>query len=475
MRPATLAIVAIGGVVAGQAALVALAPSLAGVKPTKLAAVLPLITLLFVPAALGLVIAMAAFGRPQAVSSAPQPDAGRWLLVAIILSGLVMRLMWFGAPVPLEDDFYRYLWDGALTANGRNPYAVPPNQLAAAAIADPLVARLLTAAGAVVGKINFPDLTTIYPGTAQAAFAAGYLIKPFSADGLRAVFLAADLAALAAHFALTRGLGQPPALVALYWLNPLVVFVVFGQVHVDGLLVPLILAALVASIASRPLAAGALLALAAGVKVWPVLLAPLLLRGTSATNPGRAFAAMALCGALTALVIGPLTISSLGVTAKSGLAEYAATWHINNAPYAWASYGLYLVAGDGPLAQRGLRAAVAIAAVAIALLMALRPVHDARDVAVRAMIVSAVVFYLSPAQFPWYALWFLPLAAALANYALLAASATLAAYYTFFPLWETGRGPAFMYGAAFLHSVPVWLWLAWDTSHRRRHGHRHDH
>lgn len=36
-----------------------------------------------------------------------------------------------------------------------------------------------------------------------------------------------------------------------------------------------------------------------------------------------------------------------------------------------------------------------------------------------ALLVSAVAFYLSPAQFPWYMLWFLPFAAALARGPLL--------------------------------------------------------
>jgi hypothetical protein len=30
----------------------------------------------------------------------------------------------------------------------------------------------------------------------------------------------------------------------------------------------------------------------------------------------------------------------------------------------------------------------------------------------------------------------------------------------FYPLWAEGRGDAFFFGAAFLHSVPVLIWLA---------------
>jgi hypothetical protein len=106
------------------------------------------------------------------------------------------------------------------------------------------------------------------------------------------------------------------------------------------------------------------------------------------------------------------------------------------------------------------------AAVAIAVAVAIPKITGPRDLVVRATIVAAAVFYLSPAQFPWYALWFLGLAAAVPSFPLLAASATLAAYYTF--------GPAFQYGTAFLHSLPVFIWLAYTGIQRRAAASRPD-
>lgn len=42
-----------------------------------------------------------------------------WLLV---IPGIILRLIIFPAAPIQEDDFYRYLWDGAVTAEGYNPY-----------------------------------------------------------------------------------------------------------------------------------------------------------------------------------------------------------------------------------------------------------------------------------------------------------------------------------------------------------------
>lgn len=462
----TIAVWAILGLIAaGQMGLVRIAPMLAGQKPTTFFEVLPLIALLAIPTCAGLAASIAAFGmKPTLHISTP-------LFLFMIVAGLLLRLAWFGAPAPLEDDFYRYLWDGAVTANGGNPYLVAPMRVEAAASLDPVLARLKAESGDVLARINFPDLTTIYPGTAQLAFAVAHLLRPYSLDGLRAVFLVGDLAALAGLMALVPLTGGSRLFAMLYWLNPMVVFAIFGVVHVDALVVPFIVWAVVAALSARPLTCGALIALAAGVKLWPVLLAPLLLRETFRASPGLAIAALILTAAITGMLVGPLAFSAMAAT--SGLTAYAASWHINNGPYAWASYCLYLIFGESGLAQRGLRLVVASAAAAVALWVSYWPMPvtshlKARETTVRALTIAAAVFYLSPAQFPWYALWFLGLAAAVPSFPLLGASVTLAAYYTFYPLWETGRGGLFLYGAAFLHSVPVWLWLAADSLYSQR-------
>ncbi|MGD8779206.1 MAG: hypothetical protein PVH88_09635 [Ignavibacteria bacterium] len=49
----------------------------------------------------------------------------KWL-PAIIIFGLVVRIILTPTFPVLEDDFYRYLWDGAVTANGINPYEHAP-------------------------------------------------------------------------------------------------------------------------------------------------------------------------------------------------------------------------------------------------------------------------------------------------------------------------------------------------------------
>jgi alpha-1,6-mannosyltransferase len=423
--------------VAAQIGLVGIAPSLAGAKPVAVGDVLPLILMLSVPSGVALMTA------PWVLRSAPT----RIGMAVMIVAGLTMRLVWFGTPAPLEDDFYRYLWDGAVVAGGGNPYAVAPSG----------VELVRGQGGEILPRINFPELTTLYPGVAQAVFAVAHVIAPWQLDGLRAVFLAADLAGLWALIALLGRLGQSPLVAGLYWLNPLVVFTIFGTGHVDGVLVPLLVGSMLALSAAWPVMAAGLLALAAGVKIWPVVLAPLVLaqvwRGRQSV-----WMASVVFVAVSALALVPLVVASFD--RESGLSAYARDWANNNGPFAWASYGLYLLAGESSPVQLALRVSVAAGVGAVAVWAALQPVAKAERFLEVALIVTASLFYLQPAQFPWYALGFLPFAVLTRCWPLLLAAVTLPAYYLFFPLWNSGHGDVFRYGVAFVHAVPVWGWLA---------------
>ncbi len=435
----------------GQVALAILAPSYAGAKPASVGAVVPLIFWLTVPAAAALAV----------TPLLSRLEITRGAMAAMFAVGLLMRLVWFWAPPPLEDDFYRYLWDGALLAHGFDPYANAPEHILGTPGLPPALAALRRDGAETLAHINYPDLKTIYPGGAELAFAIAHRLAPWRLNGLRLVLMLADLGTVALLALALQWTGRSTLLAALYWLNPLVVFTTIATAHVDGLLPPLLLAVPLALTSARPRCAAGCLAMAVGVKIWPLLLAPMLFAGI-ARKRGPLLSSALIFAALSLLLLAPLFASS--VTPSSGLAAYAGTWSNNNGPFAWASYALTLVAGAGPAAQVALRVAVASLAGAVALGLAVRPLSGLEDALRRSLIIAATTFYVSPAQFPWYALWFLPLAAAMESRPLLLASATLPAYYLFFPLWESGRGSLFVYGTSFLQSVPVWAWLAWSAA-----------
>ncbi len=442
-----------GFIVASQVFLVRLAPALTHETAKDLSAVAPLILLIAIPAAASLWLA----GRIARLS--PTATA----IIGIALLGVFIRLIWFGSPAPIENDFYRYLWDGAMLAHGFNPYTLSPAQVldcAANGSLPPGAAGLAADGGEVLRRINFSEFRTIYPGTAQAAFAAAHLIAPWSLDGLRLVLFIADGATFLLLMSLMRVHGVNPLWAGLYWCSPFVSFTMIGITHADALIAPLLLGALLAQIRYRPFLACALLGLAAGVKLWPILIAPLLLR-PHLVQSKRLIVAFACLGAATAVTVLPLVYSALA--AGSGLTAYAGGWWNNNAIFAWAA-----VAAQAALPENAaltiLRGGMAVIAAGMAIAVAFKPWKTPAALTSQALAVAATVFFCSPAQFPWYAGWFLPLAAVHRFWPLLATSALLPAYYLFFPLWGTAQYDLLAYGVAFVHAAPILLWLGWRAA-----------
>lgn len=359
--------------------------------------------------------------------------------VALAALGLLLRLAWASVPPVLDTDHLRYLWDGALVAHGLSPWAAPPAAGVPAALGEP--------GAALAARLPFADLRSIYPVTAQAVFALAHLIAPWSLVGLRVVMMAAELCTIAVARGLLRCAGLPAERCWLLWCCPLVPVLLANAVHVEAVLVPLLFGALWAALAGRGPAAGALLGLAAGVKVWPLLLAPLLARALPRRSLAGAGAALAVTAGSS---LAPL-LATLG-GADAGLAAYARGWLVNNAPFAWVEALLGLA-----LATPGqvLRPVVALMAGMVALGAALPAPSGGKELVARAMLVATVTFYLSPAQYPWYAMWFMPFAALLAFRPLLVPAISLPAYWLFFPMHAAGQGALFDHAVAALHALPV--------------------
>jgi alpha-1,6-mannosyltransferase len=447
--------------IASVAALLTTTRGLAHSNVSGIADVLPLIAFLALPAA-ALLSAGPSLGRLQ-----PTP----FVLATLVAVGLMMRLAWLGTTPPLDDDFYRYLWDGAMVAHGLDPYRHAPSEFLRGSGTPQEHWPLAESGQAVLAHINFNDMRSIYPSVAQAAFALAYLIAPFDIDGLRIVFLGGEAATLALLIALLRAGGASPMWSALYWWNPLAAAMTVGLCHLDALIPPLVLGALLASVRGRPYLALALLGLGAGVKVWPLMLAPIVLWPLLA-DPRRLVLAGLVFGATLAVAMGPVLWSA--IRPGSGFAAYAGNWSNNNAFYAWAVVGLREGLGLGDAAERTLRLALAAATGIVALVQAVRGDGSPKSLAQRFMIVAAAVFYFSPVQFPWYAVWVLPLAALLRCWPLLLASALLPFYYLYFLHWPLEGGRFFFYGIAFIHAVPVLGWLLVEAVRKRAAGRGHD-
>ncbi|HFE63511.1 MAG TPA: DUF2029 domain-containing protein [Caldithrix sp.] len=203
-------------------------------------------------------------------------------MIVVILLGAVSRLVLFPSHPFLEDDFYSYLWDGAVTAYFIDPYRYSLRGVRFGEIDDPDDGRQLAAwaaqAGRVFRRINFPEIRTIYLPVAQFMFAIAYVAKPWSLLSWRILLLLIDGLTLFLILRLLKELGRSSLWSVVYWWNPIVLKEFFDAGHKDLLVFPFLLGMFLFLFEKRYLSAAILSGLATGVKFWPVVLFPLLMR-----------------------------------------------------------------------------------------------------------------------------------------------------------------------------------------------------
>ncbi len=230
--------------------------------------------------------------------------AGRLGVAIVILGAVALRVVAFvpgDATPPLSGDVHRYAWDGAVQQAGINPYRYAPT--------DPALADLRD--DAVWPGINHRDWTTVYPPGAQAAFLAA---RAGLGDSVRAttwLFLLAEVGAVAMLVLVLRRMRAPPERVVAYAWHPLAVSEIAGNGHVDALAILAIAGLLAAWSLRRRALAGACVAMAAIVKLGPLLLLPVLARRGGPRFVAGALALIGLAYVPYAATIGTGVLGSL--------------------------------------------------------------------------------------------------------------------------------------------------------------------
>ncbi len=375
-----------------------------------------------------------------------------WILVVAMLARLIVSV----SPPMLESDYQRYLWDGAVTANGINPYRHTPEAIITQTAQGSGAARAVELgerAGAVLTNINHPKLTTIYPPVAQASFAIAYTISPFGPNGLRVVYCLADAATVLFLVRLLTALGLPAIQIAWFAWNPLLLREVYSSLHMDILLLPLVAAALLAAVRSRSGIATAWLVIASAVKVWPIVLAPLLLRPLFG-QWRRLSLTVGACAVLGAALWLPVVLVAHGE--NSGFLAYGRGWQNNDGFFRagiWLTERVLNVVHIEPWHSHTIMRLLSAASVVgvVVWQMRTRP-RDAASLVHRSLFIVGAIFLLSPTQFPWYWLWCLPFLTLRPSLPLLLYTALLPIYYVqdqlVYPL------------SHWLQHAPVWTLLA---------------
>jgi hypothetical protein len=355
----------------------------------------------------------------------------------IILSGaLILHIVGlYGVPA-FEDDYYRFIWDGWQIATFGTPYGTPPE----AFFAD---AQVPIALRGILDGVNNPDVPTIYGPALELLFAGIYALAGTDALGLRLALVLANLALIS--LMLRR---YPAENVALYAWNPLVVSEVALHIHPDGVMAVALFAG-VMLLKARPVLAGVLFAMAAGVKLVALAMWPLLLR----TRPAATISATVTLAGLYALFL--LQGSGAGFETT---ATFATQWHFN--PLAYQPILWVMPSGPARLVT------AAIAGIGVIWLHA----RGEGQIDITIAAVFGLILFFAPAVNAWYLLWLLPFALTGQQVWPFAATAALPlSYLTGLNLNDESLSPFDVHILAQLAEASILLSaIAWDIWRARR-------
>ena len=392
----------------------------------------------------------------------------RALMTWVFAVGALLRAIMMTSTPMLETDFYRYMWDGAVLANGISPYRYSPEEAAKPSGSVPIaLQKLAHESGNVITQVNHPQLRTIYPPVAQVFFAAAYFLGPWSMLSLRIVLAVFDAATFLILLAVLRGLNLSWLFVVIYWWNPLVVKEIFNSAHMDVIAVPLVLAALILTMRARHLNAAGVLALAVGAKLWPVVLLPLVLSRLWRV-PRHLFLAVASFSFLSLMLLLPVYLG--GFDWNSGFMVYGRQWEMNDALFMALTWGVAWLAKLVPATFSVLQTQVDTAARIFTLLilgawiawLSRNQPAAPSEFWERSLLIVAALFLLSPTQFPWYYLWVLPLLVIKPRFSLLLLGALLPLYYLRFYYSARDNVGVFDYYIVWLEYIPVWCALIYE-------------
>ena len=143
----------------------------------------------------------------------------------IIAIAIILRVVFLFIQPTGSDDYYRYLWDGKVIANGINPYQYAPSDKTLNNLHSETLPLL----------VNFRDIKTIYPPLSLIMFYLAYMIGGETFFGIKILLLLFELFTFLGMYLILKKKKLPLKNIFLYALTPLPIFQFFLDAHIDGI------------------------------------------------------------------------------------------------------------------------------------------------------------------------------------------------------------------------------------------------
>lgn len=377
-----------------------------------------------------------------ALVSVLRKRSGPPYLGLILGFALLLRVVLLFSPLVLSSDIYRYVWDGRVQIAGINPYLYPPASQELTPLRDEQI----------FPHINRPEARTIYPPGAQMFLALNAILFPDSITALKAIMMLFDIGTILLILTLLKKTGFRSDRVLLYAWSPLVLFELAGSGHLEAVMLPFVLLAILARMSGKPGLAGVTLGMATLIKLYPAALLPALYQRGDRRFP-LAFGATILLGYLPYFY-------GAGGKVLGFLPAYFGRWEDFNVGLRY-----FLTLALTPLtASPRLVAMLCVTALLGAIALYLVRKGEGQDFPWRAYVMVSAYLLLLPTSFhPWYLIWILPFLCLYPSWGWLYLSGAITLSYLKY-VQETGILPL---GIRLLEFLPLYVLLGLEAFRHR--------
>lgn len=334
---------------------------------------------------------------------------------SLIAIAFILRIALISLHPIGSDDYYRYVWDGKVMANGINPYEFSPD--------NPALAKLHSVI--LPARVNYPEMKTIYPPLAQFLFYLSYKIGGESFIGIKLLLFLFDLITMLGIFLIIKKLNLDYKNILIYVLSPLPLFQFFIDAHVDGFGLPLLIFSIYFYIDDKRILSYIFIGLSICVKPLGLILLPIIFFNEKALLERIKVIIIPL--GITALMYFPFIFSGSPFQA---LKEFTENWTFNGVVFDMLDSFIH----DNQKTR--------LICAALLLISYLPVILSKKDFTVKIYLSLFLLFIFSPVVHPWYLSWlvillpFIPKWSGIAYTGLISLTVFTVINYQLYGVWK---------------------------------------
>lgn len=399
----------------------------------------------------------------------PSYSKRHFILFWIILVSIAARLIYFPSLLIQETDPYRYIWDGQAVLQGVNPYQYSPQYAFLHGLKPTDIDPDLV--NEVYRKVNHPEVKTIYPPLAQILFVFSQWLTPWNLLGWRIMIFITECLILFLLIKILLKLKLPPEGVMLYGWSPLILKEFSNSLHLDVFCVLFLTVMIYALIKKWWMTAFVSLSFVALVKLFSIVLLPLLAVHVYKRDPKAALKWSVMFILILAAMYLPFL--SAGSSVWEGLAQFCSGWGVNSGLFGvirWTVQMLPIPNADVEIISRICAMCIFIGLASVVLLKTMKKIGGLSHFLKAALILLSLLFFLIPTGNPWYFTWIFPFLAVLPVKPLIAFSGLVFLYYLDFYFMYQGQPYLFGYIRIIEYGL-FFILLGWEIwKNKIRHG-----